>query len=100
MDNQILTEIFKLIGIAVTASMASSGIVMYYVKKHDRVSEIEKKFDKVTEGITLLLENDKVIFEALRKGHINGESEKQEHKMDEYFFRNSAESFKLNHAEK
>lgn len=99
MDSQILTEIFKLIGIAVTASMASSGIVMYYVKKHDRVSEIEKKFDRVTEGITLLLENDKVIFEALRKGHINGESEKQEHKMNEYFFKNSVSGLKLNKEE-
>jgi hypothetical protein len=33
----------------------------------------------------MTLENDKVIFKALRNHEINGESENQEEKMDEYF---------------
>lgn len=94
---EIMSEVLKLIGIAVSASFASSGIVMYYIKKHDRVSQIEKHFDRLSEGITLSLENDTVIFEAMRKGHINGESEAQEHKMQEYFFRNSVKGFHLIH---
>ena len=33
----------------------------------------------------MALENDKVIFKALRNHEINGDSEEQERKMDEYF---------------
>lgn len=95
--DSITIEIFKLVGIALSASLASSGIVMYYIKKHDRVAQIEKKFDRLSEGMELGLENDIVIFEALRKGHINGESEKQEEKMREYFFHKSINGLYLNH---
>jgi hypothetical protein len=36
-------------------------------------------------GLVMALENDKVIFKSLRTHEINGESEEQEAKMDEYF---------------
>lgn len=94
---EMMLEIIKILGIALGSAFASSGIVMYYIKKHDRVAQIEKKFDRLSEGITLSLENDAVIFEALRKGHINGESEAQDHKMKDYFFKNSVKGFQLNH---
>lgn len=69
---------------------------MYYIKKHDRMAEIEKKFDRLSEGIELGLENDAVIFKALRQGHINGESEAQEQKMNDFFFHNSMSGLYLN----
>lgn len=93
----IATEILKLIGVAISAILASSGIAMYYIKKHDRMAQIEKKFDRLSEGMELGLENDIVIFNALRKGHINGESERQEEKMRDYFFKKSMNGFHLNH---
>lgn len=39
----------------------------------------------IQEGLIMTLENDKVIFKALRTHEINGESEEQERKMDSYF---------------
>lgn len=39
----------------------------------------------IKEGIKLGLENDAVIFKALRSHQINGESEAQEEKMNEFF---------------
>ena len=87
----MLSEMINLIGIAITASFTSSGVVMYYIRKHDRVSDLEVKFDRLTEGIELGLENDSVIFKALREGHINGDSEAQERKMNDFFFRKSLE---------
>lgn len=89
--NEIILEIIKLAGIAFSASFTSGGIIMYFIKKHDRVSELETKFDRLSEGIELGLENDAVIFKALREGHINGESERQEKKMNEFFFKKSLE---------
>jgi len=45
----------------------------------------DNHMDEIKEGIKLGLENDAVIFNALRKNNINGESEAQEKKMNEYF---------------
>ena len=57
-----------------------------------RFEAIEKCLEVMTEvmsrnsrGTILSLENDQVIFNALRNNHINGESEIQEKKLDEYY---------------
>lgn len=89
--NEIIIETIKLLGIAFSASFASGGIIMYFIRKNDRVADLETKFDRLSEGIELGLENDAVIFKALREGHINGESERQEKKMNEFFFKKSIE---------
>ena len=47
----------------------------------------DEHMDDIKEGIRLGLENDAVIFKALREHKINGESEAQEKKMNEYFRR-------------
>jgi hypothetical protein len=49
------------------------------------VSEIRSSMRSIQEGLVMTLENDKVIFRALRTHEINGESEEQEKKMDSYF---------------
>lgn len=68
-------------------------------KDYNHLEELEKKVDGLSEsisdlrqvkdhevkGIMLGLENDAVIFEALKTHHINGESEAQKQKMDVYF---------------
>ena len=64
---------------------------MYFIKKTDRVAELEKKIDRLCEGMELTILDDKVIFKALRQGHINGESEAQEKKLDDFIFRKSIE---------
>lgn len=84
-------ETIKLLGVALGASLTSGGIIMYFIKKHDKVAVLETKFDRLSEGVELGLENDMVIFKALREGHINGESEKQEVKMNDFFFKKSLE---------
>lgn len=64
---------------------------MYFIKKNDRVHDLEHKVDRLCEGMELSIMNDKVIFKALREGHINGESERQEKKLDEFIFKKSIE---------
>lgn len=68
-------------------------------KDYNHLEELEKKVDGLSESISYLrqvkdhevkgvmlgLENDAVIFEALKTHHINGESEAQKQKMDAYF---------------
>ena len=49
------------------------------------IREIKETLIKLQEGPTMALENDLVIFKALRTHEINGESEEQEEKMKKYF---------------
>ena len=49
------------------------------------ITELKQVKDHEVKGIMLGLENDAVIFEALKTNHINGESEAQKQKMDAYF---------------
>lgn len=41
--------------------------------------------NRTSKGTILSLQNDSIIFNALRTNHINGESEKQEKKLDEFY---------------
>ncbi len=74
----------------------SGGIVLWLLnrlakKSDDRLSyakdirEIKATMGRIQMGLVMALENDKVIFKSLRTHEINGESEEQEAKMDEYF---------------
>ena len=74
--------IVAVIGLAASL-FGAGGIVMHFINKKE--AKDSKQFDRVMEGIRLGLENDVVIFKALRDNHINGESEKQEEKMNAYF---------------
>ena len=51
----------------------------------ESISDLRQVKDHEVKGIMLGLENDAVIFEALKTHHINGESEAQKQKMDAYF---------------
>jgi len=74
----------------------SGGIVLWLLnrvaKKNDQrlcyakdLNDIKEKIQTIQMGLVMALENDKVIFKSLRTHEINGESEEQEKKMDEYF---------------
>lgn len=74
----------------------SGGIVLWMLnrmaKKSDEralyakdLREIKNTIQLIQMGLVMALENDKVIFKSLRTHEINGESEEQEKKMDDYF---------------
>lgn len=74
----------------------SGGIVLWllnhFAKKSDQrlgyaqdLKDIKLTIHTIQAGLVMALENDKVIFKSLRTHEINGESEEQEKKMDDYF---------------
>ena len=86
----------KLIGTIFVCIFGSGGIVLWFLnrlakKKDDAddrdkdIREIKETIHMIQKGLVMTLENDKVIFSALRTHEINGESEEQEKKMDRYF---------------
>lgn len=84
-------EIAQLIVTVLVCLFGSGGLVLYLLKRNDTrssdIAEIKEGLSKLQEGLIMALENDKVIFKALREHSINGESEAQEEKMDEYFLK-------------
>lgn len=76
--------------------LGSGGVVVWCLnriaKKSDErdelirdVTEIRSSLMALQRGLIMCLENDKVIFHALRTHQINGDSELQVKKMDSYF---------------
>lgn len=67
----------------------SGGIVIWFLNRWagrtDRLDDISELLKTLQDGLVMTLENDRVIFKALRSHEINGESEEQERKMDRYF---------------
>lgn len=85
-----------LITTIVVCLFGSGGIVIWCLNRasskvdekngtRKAIDEIKASMKAIQEGLVMTLENDKVIFRALRTHEINGESEEQERKMDSYF---------------
>ena len=64
------------------AVLGSGGIVMHFIEKNEK--KAEQREGKIYGALKLSLENDMVIFKALRDHKINGESEEQERKMMDF----------------
>ena len=85
-----------IVGTIFVCLFGSGGIVLWLLNRHAKkvdaynernkdIAEIKKTMHLIQEGLIVALENDKVIFAALRTHEINGESEEQEKRMDQYF---------------
>ena len=60
------------------------------------MERVKKAVSCLGEGLSISLDNDRVIFKALREHSINGESEAQERKTDEYFRKQTEKLFSAN----
>lgn len=79
MKTELITTVITLL----SCLLGSGGIVMWVLNRW--ASKKDAGLQDIKEGIKLGLENDAVIFKALRSHQINGESEAQEEKMNEFF---------------
>ena len=78
-----MSELWSVICTIVVCLFGSGGLVMWFLNRY--ASRKDRNLDEIKEGIRLGLENDAVIFKALREHQINGESASQEEKMNRYF---------------
>lgn len=79
MKTELITTVITLL----SCLLGSGGIVMWVLNRW--ASKKDAGLQDIKEGIKLGLENDAVIFKVLRSHQINGESEAQEEKMNEFF---------------
>ena len=78
-----MKDVIVAIATIICCLFGSGGIVMWGLERYAKRKD--NQMDEIKEGIKLGLENDAVIFKALRENKINGESEAQEAKMNKYF---------------
>jgi len=58
------------------------------------ITTLYRQVDRIAKGMDIALKNDQVIFDALRKNQINGESEVQDKIMEDYFRECAVAGFK------
>lgn len=91
MNQQLLDTVVTVI----VCLFGSGGIVIFALNRiaaridardetKKDIREIKDSIRSIEKGLVLALQNDKVIFNALRTHEINGDSEDQERKMDSY----------------
>lgn len=74
--------------VALVSSGSVSGLVLYFLKRHDKIEDIRKNNDRQAEGIAVLTEGFALLLEALHKrGLINGESEHIRKDLDAYLLK-------------
>ena len=63
-------------------------------KLRKAITSLYRQVNRIAKGMDIALKNDQVIFDALRKNQINGESEVQDKIMEDYFRECAVAGFK------
>lgn len=85
-----LLEAFTPFLVALLTSGTISSVLMWYLKRTDKVEALNKISDRQAEGIAVLTEGFLVLLEALhRSGIINGESEHVRKDIELYLLKNT-----------
>lgn len=75
---------------ALITSGTLSSVLLYFIKRRDRLEDLEKSVARQGEGIAVLTEGFVVLLEALhRQGIVNGESEHVRKSMNDYLLKNT-----------
>jgi len=86
------------------ALIIGPGIIGLIVKrkldKADTLPELCERINRISEAVDLSLESHLVTQRALRDGHINGESEAQMAKIQDYFRRCAAKGMSYDYTSK
>lgn len=95
MDTMFLNVILVFIG-SVIGSIGSSSIVLYLIKRRDKVSDLVIHNNRLAEGMVLQSECLVTIIDALHdKQIINGDGQDMKKRINEYLMRNTAKGYSI-----
>lgn len=77
-------QIITIAGIVLAGDGILKMIIQRKLRKKDRLPEIEKKLDLLTEAVMLSLDAHKVELRALHDGHLNGEGDAMQKRLVEF----------------
>lgn len=95
MDSMFLNVILVFIG-SVIGSIGSSSIVLYLIKRRDKISDLVIHNNRLAEGMVLQSECLVTIIDALHdKQIINGDGQDMKKRINEYLMRNTAKGYSI-----
>lgn len=96
MDTMFLNVILVFVG-SVIGSIGSSSIVLYMLKRRDKVEELVRHNDRIAEGLALQSEAVIMMLDAMHdKGIVNGNGTAMKQKIHDYLMKNTANGYKIN----
>ena len=95
MDSMLLNVILVFIG-SVIGSIGSSSVIVYLLKRRDKVEELVIHNNRLAEGMALQSEAVIMMLDALHeKGITNGNGAEMKKRINEYLMRNTAKGYSI-----
>lgn len=95
MDTVFLNVILVFAG-SVIGSIGSSSIVLYLLKRRDKVEELVTHNNRLAEGMALQSEAVIMMLDAMHdKGIVNGNGQQMKQKINDYLMRNTANGYRM-----
>ena len=95
MDTVFLNVILVFAG-SVIGSIGSSSIVLYLLKRRDKVEELVTHNNRLAEGMALQSEAVIIMLDAMHdKGIVNGNGQQMKQKINDYLMRNTANGYRM-----
>lgn len=91
----LLNVILVFIG-SVIGSIGSSSVVVYLLKRKDKVESLAEHNNRIAEGLALQSEAVIMMLDALHdKGIVNGNGQQMKQKINDYLMKNTANGYKV-----
>ena len=96
MDSMLLSVILVFIG-SVIGSIGSSSVVVYLLKRRDKIEELTIHNNRLAEGMALQSEAVIMMLDAMHdKGIVNGNGQAMKQKINDYLMKNTANGYRIN----
>lgn len=96
MDSMFLNVILVFVG-SVIGSIGSSSIVLYMLKRRDKVEELVIHNNRLAEGMALQSEAVIMMLDAMHDANIvNGNGTAMKQKINDYLMKNTANGYRIN----
>lgn len=96
MDNMLLNVVLVFVG-SVIGSIGSSQVLLYLLRRKDKVESLAVHNDRIAEGMAIQSEAIVMMLDALHdKGIVNGNGAAMKQKINDYLMKNTINGYKVN----
>ena len=95
MDTMFLNVILVFVG-SVIGSIGSSSVLLYLLKRRDKIESLAEHNNRIAEGLALQSEAVIMMLDALHDANIvNGNGQAMKQKINDYLMKNTANGYKI-----
>ena len=98
MDSMLLNVVLVFVG-SVIGSIGSSSVVLYLLKRRDKVQELIERNNRIADGMVLQSEAVMMMLDALHESGItNGNGSEMKQRIQDYLMRNTSDGYHVKRA--